>query len=74
LLKKVFDSMSNSWKFPFLSLHNMDAPERWQIGFQDPATPIAMGIQDLHHDIFFFYHCYCSFCVLDVNSYFMAFS
>jgi len=54
LLKKVFDSMSNSWKFPFLSLHNMDAPERWQIGFQDPATPIAMGIQDLHHDIFFF--------------------
>lgn len=32
----------------------MDAPEPWQIGFQDPATPIAQGIQDLHHDIFFF--------------------
>jgi cytochrome c oxidase subunit 2 len=31
----------------------MDAPEPWQIGFQDPATPIALGIQDLHHDIFF---------------------
>jgi len=32
----------------------MDAPEPWQIGFQDPATPVALGIQDLHHDIFFF--------------------
>ena len=32
----------------------MDAPEPWQFGFQDPATPVALGIQDLHHDIFFF--------------------
>jgi cytochrome c oxidase subunit 2 len=32
----------------------MDAPEPWQLGFQDPASPIALGIQDLHHDIFFF--------------------
>jgi len=31
-----------------------DAPEKWQLGFQDPATPFAQGIQDLHHDIFFF--------------------
>ena len=31
-----------------------DSPEPWQYGFQDPATPIAQGIQDLHHDIFFF--------------------
>lgn len=31
-----------------------DAPEAWQIGFQDPATPIAQGIIDLHHDIMFF--------------------
>ena len=31
-----------------------DAPENWQIGFQDPATPIMQGIIDLHHDIFFF--------------------
>jgi len=31
-----------------------DAPELWQVGFQDSATPIAQGIQDLHHDIFFF--------------------
>ena len=38
----------------FLSQTMMDSPEPWQIGFQDPATPIAQGIQDLHHDIFFF--------------------
>jgi cytochrome c oxidase subunit 2 len=31
-----------------------DAPEGWQMGFQDPATPIMEGIIDLHHDIFFF--------------------
>ena len=32
----------------------MDAPEPWQVSFQDPATPVCEGIQDLHHDIFFF--------------------
>jgi cytochrome c oxidase subunit 2 len=32
----------------------LDAPEPWQLGFQDPATPVAEGIQDLHHDVFFF--------------------
>jgi len=31
-----------------------DAPEPWQLGFQDAATPIMQGIMDLHHDIFFF--------------------
>ena len=31
-----------------------DAPEPWQLGFQDPATPIMQGIIDLHHDITFF--------------------
>jgi cytochrome c oxidase subunit 2 len=31
----------------------MDAPEPWQMGFQDPATPIALGIMDLHHDLMF---------------------
>ena len=25
-----------------------------KLDFQDPATPIAQGIQDLHHDICFF--------------------
>ena len=31
-----------------------DAPENWQMGFQDPATPVMQGIIDLHHDIMFF--------------------
>lgn len=31
-----------------------DAPENWQINFQDPASPIMEGIVNLHHDIFFF--------------------
>ena len=31
-----------------------DAPLPWQINFQDPATPIASAIIDLHHKIFFF--------------------
>nr|NP_042254.1 cytochrome oxidase, subunit II [Prototheca wickerhamii]AAD12642.1 cytochrome oxidase, subunit II [Prototheca wickerhamii] len=37
---------------PFVSFS--DAPEAWQIGFQDPATPIMQGLIDLHHDIQFF--------------------
>jgi cytochrome c oxidase subunit 2 len=40
---------------PFLWSQTLcDAPTPWQIGFQDPATPSAQGIQDLHHDICFF--------------------
>ena len=38
-------------------IHNLifaDAPEPWQYGFQDPATPVMEGIVDLHHDICFF--------------------
>ena len=31
-----------------------DVPEEWQMGFQDPATPVMQGIIDLHHDICFF--------------------
>lgn len=31
-----------------------DAPEPWQIGFQDPASPIAEDIQVLHNEIFFY--------------------
>lgn len=31
-----------------------DAPEAWQLGFQDPASPVMQGIIDLHHDIVFF--------------------
>lgn len=38
----------------FLSVANCDAPQAWQFGFQNPASPIAQGIQDLHNDICFF--------------------
>src|SRR5690348_5119458 len=38
----------------FPSIVFADAPEAWQIGFQDPATPVMQGIIDLHHDIIFF--------------------
>ena len=31
-----------------------DAAEPWQIGFQDPATPVMEGLIDLHHDLMFF--------------------
>jgi len=31
-----------------------DYPTPWQLGFQDPATPVMEGIIDLHHDIVFF--------------------
>lgn len=37
---------------PFVAFS--DAPEAWQLGFQDPATPIMQGLIDLHHDIQFF--------------------
>ena len=32
----------------------LDAPLHWQLGFQDPATAIAEGIINFHHDLFFF--------------------
>nr|ULQ69113.1 cytochrome c oxidase subunit 2 [Cyperus glomeratus]ULQ69140.1 cytochrome c oxidase subunit 2 [Cyperus michelianus]WQM73817.1 cytochrome c oxidase subunit 2 [Cyperus rotundus]WRH36857.1 cytochrome c oxidase subunit 2 [Cyperus stolonifer] len=41
-------------KSRFLTIAYCDAAEPWQLGFQDPATPIMQGIIDLHHDIFFF--------------------
>jgi len=43
--------------FNFLSLINpalCDAPEPWQIGFQDGASPTFEGITELHSSIFFY--------------------
>jgi cytochrome c oxidase subunit 2 len=31
-----------------------DAPESWQIGFQDPATPIMEGVIHFHNHLMFF--------------------
>jgi cytochrome c oxidase subunit 2 len=36
------------------SLAKCDVSEKWQVGFQDPATPIMEGIVNLHHDLMFF--------------------
>ena len=36
------------------NVNTFDAPEQWQMNFQDPATPIMEKIIDLHHDIQFF--------------------
>jgi cytochrome c oxidase subunit 1 len=36
------------------SLYNGDAAIPWQLGFQDPASPIMEGIVELHHDIMYF--------------------
>nr|YP_004927691.1 cytochrome c oxidase subunit 2 [Treubia lacunosa]AEH99738.1 cytochrome c oxidase subunit 2 [Treubia lacunosa]QIA60217.1 cytochrome c oxidase subunit 2 [Treubia lacunosa] len=44
--------MNLIWRFCPIAF--CDAAEPWQLGFQDPATPMMQGIIDLHHDIFFF--------------------
>jgi cytochrome c oxidase subunit 2 len=38
----------------FIPLAYLDAPQPWQCGFQEPASPIMQGLIDLHHDVFFF--------------------
>lgn len=38
-----------------------DTATPWQMGFQEPATPIMQGIIDLHHDICFFLVVVCVF-------------
>lgn len=58
------NNISSIFKFPLLfffffifllsSQTFCDAPENWQLGFQDPATPIMEGIINLHHDLMFF--------------------
>jgi len=32
----------------------LDVAEPWQLGFQDPATPVMEGIIKFHHDLMFF--------------------
>lgn len=38
----------------FLDLNFCDAPESWQTGFQDPATPLVEGMYDFHNYLMFF--------------------
>lgn len=35
-------------------INKNDAPEAWQLGFQDPATPMAEGMISFHHYLMFF--------------------
>lgn len=49
----IFCVVFNAFMF-FTCFLRADAPEQWQIGFQDPATPVMQGLIDLHHDVFFF--------------------
>lgn len=51
------DKLLNS----FLATSSCNFAQPWQLGFQDPATPIAEGIVDLHHDIMFFLCIICIF-------------
>jgi cytochrome c oxidase subunit 2 len=37
-----------------LPTSHCDAPEEWQLSFQEPATPVMQGIIDFHHDIMTF--------------------
>nr|YP_010886794.1 cytochrome c oxidase subunit 2 [Paralagenidium karlingii]WJH17934.1 cytochrome c oxidase subunit 2 [Paralagenidium karlingii] len=45
-------------KFNMLYINNkitaLDVVENWQLGFQDPATPVMEGIINFHHDLFFY--------------------
>nr|YP_010338863.1 cytochrome c oxidase subunit 2 [Neorhodella cyanea]UNJ18813.1 cytochrome c oxidase subunit 2 [Neorhodella cyanea] len=38
----------------FLNICYLDAPKKWQLNFQNPATPVMEGIINLHHDLVFF--------------------
>lgn len=40
-----------SYIVPIVSL---DSAEEWQLGFQDPASPIMQGLIEFHHDLCFF--------------------
>jgi len=37
----------------FVNFSFLDASSPWQLGFQDPATPIMEGIISFHHDLMF---------------------
>ena len=41
-----------------------DAAEPWQLGFQDPASPVMQGLVDLHHDLMFSYFLFFFFVLI----------
>ena len=53
----LFSNISNNISFSLFNILGYiqnDAPETWQIGFQDSASPGFTGIIELHNNIFFF--------------------
>lgn len=40
--------------FLYHAVYYCDAPYSWQMGFQDPATPVMEGIIDFHNHLMFF--------------------
>jgi len=61
-LNSIFSHLTHSF------FTNCDAPEPWQLGFQDPATPAMEGMIDFHDYIMVFFNRYCCICFMDVNS------
>lgn len=45
---------NNNLTFLFLNKILNDAPEPWQIGFQDSAAPGFSGVVELHNTLFFY--------------------
>jgi len=65
----MFLNMMNFKNFLNKSVVQCEAAEPWQLGFQDPATPIMEGIVNLHHDIMFIIVVIGVFCRLPNGSF-----
>lgn len=48
---KFFTHFRRGYGRLFSNFRGNDAGSLWQVGFQDPASPVMQGIIDLHHDI-----------------------
>lgn len=51
---QLFLILITIFSLTFFNFCFSDYAESWQLGFQDPATPIMEGIINLHHDLMFF--------------------
>ena len=57
---QLLSDIINYYYYIFINLFTiylnllLDAPKSFQFGFQDPASPIAEGLIDLHNYIFIF--------------------
>jgi len=51
-IRKLFRELNKPLAFPLRWIN--DAPENWQLGFQDAATPVMEGIISFHDEVMFF--------------------